>query len=417
MYSLLMLTKFYPYGTGEAFIENEIEVIAKHFNKIIIIACEVPSDETNVRTVPSNVIAFKVPSKDKKVQSVIDCIGGIGKIFKSNDELNFERTMNLTVMQKIFLGYFEKKSSRIFESIEKSGYIDGLINEKFVLYSYWLFVTARVGIKIKKLFPNNVVYSFCRAHRYDLYANHNLLNYLPYRKLFLKEFDNVYPCSNDGSEYLKKLYPQYANKVKTAYLGTHDKGLTLGSEDGIFRILSCSRLEDVKRVDRIVTALSILDNARLNIEWTHIGAGKNFNKINTLVAKKIKNIKVNLTGNMTNQDVLAYYGTHAVDLFVNVSSSEGLPVSIMEAMSFSIPIIATDVGGTSEIVSNGETGELLPSDFEDEQLAKLIRQMVENKDSEKYKIVRKRTREVWEEKFEAVRNYENLFKTLKVINR
>ena len=47
------------------------------------------------------------------------------------------------------------------------------------------------------------------------------------------------------------------------------------------------------------------------------------------------------------------------DLFVNMSLSEGIPVSIMEAISFGIPIIATNVGGNAEIV-NDETGVLIP---------------------------------------------------------
>ena len=41
-----------------------------------------------------------------------------------------------------------------------------------------------------------------------------------------------------------------------------------------------------------------------------------------------------------------------VDLFLTVSANEGIPVSIMEAQSFGIPVIATDVGGISEIVNN-----------------------------------------------------------------
>lgn len=42
-----------------------------------------------------------------------------------------------------------------------------------------------------------------------------------------------------------------------------------------------------------------------------------------------------------------------------MSLSEGIPVSIMEAISFGIPIIATNVGGNAEIV-NDETGVLIP---------------------------------------------------------
>lgn len=54
------------------------------------------------------------------------------------------------------------------------------------------------------------------------------------------------------------------------------------------------------------------------------------------------------------------YSEHPVDVFINLSTNEGVPVSIMEAISFDIPIVATDVGGTSEIVTD-ETGILVSS--------------------------------------------------------
>ena len=49
-----------------------------------------------------------------------------------------------------------------------------------------------------------------------------------------------------------------------------------------------------------------------------------------------------------------------MDMFINVSANEGVPVSIMEAISYDIPVVATNVGGTSEVVTP-ETGLLLSS--------------------------------------------------------
>ncbi len=44
------------------------------------------------------------------------------------------------------------------------------------------------------------------------------------------------------------------------------------------------------------------------------------------------------------------------DVFVHPSKSEGTPVSILEAMAMELPVVATDVGGISELVVDGETG-------------------------------------------------------------
>lgn len=45
---------------------------------------------------------------------------------------------------------------------------------------------------------------------------------------------------------------------------------------------------------------------------------------------------------------------------MNLSTSEGVPVSIMEVQSYGIPVIATNVGGTGEIIDK-DNGILLPS--------------------------------------------------------
>ena len=79
-------------------------------------------------------------------------------------------------------------------------------------------------------------------------------------------------------------------------------------------------------------------------------------------------------------------------------------MSIMEACSFGIPVIATDVGGTSEIVRGGETGYLLPADFAPEDLAKLLRRQF-LAEPEAHERLRSNCRRVWQETFSADVNF------------
>lgn len=58
-------------------------------------------------------------------------------------------------------------------------------------------------------------------------------------------------------------------------------------------------------------------------------------------------------------DMRSFY--RSIDVFALPSpSAEGLPITLLEAMSMGIPVVATDVGGTSELVENGRSGILVP---------------------------------------------------------
>lgn len=396
-----MLTKFYPFGNGEAFIENEIEFVSKKFDRVLLIACDIDKNITKSRKIPENVNVIRINAEGK-----LRDIAAIPSIVMKFSVLKEELSKCAGIKQKLFAQYFESKSTRIYKSIIKHLDIEELRQDEITIYSYWMFVTARVGIMLKNLLGNSVKHSFTRAHRYDLYAEHNGLSYLPMREHILSEYDRILPCSEHGSEYLKSRYKDYGEKINTAFLGTFDYGTGKVSEDGIFRVVSCSRMESVKRVERIVEVLKLLDSEKYKIEWTHIGGGSLYDKITAQASESLSYVKCVFKGDMSNADVMEYYKNVPADLFINVSSSEGLPVSIMEAMSFGIPVAATDVGGTSEIVNDGKNGYILSSDFKNEELAKIIELFInQNVD---YAKMRKEARDFWEERFMAIKNYNNL---------
>ena len=98
---------------------------------------------------------------------------------------------------------------------------------------------------------------------------------------------------------------------------------------------------------------------------------------------------------ISHDDVMNYYKEHHFDLFINMSTSEGVPVSIMEAMSFGIPILATDVGSTAEEVPE-QVGELLSPNPSIEEITTKIRLILSSKYS---------PREFWNKNYNADKNY------------
>lgn len=403
---LILIDKKFPYKSGESFLENEIDEISKFFDKILIYPIDASFKDKITRNIKSkNVEPIVINNKSLKFRRNLAIFNSFSNLFKVGN--------NLSLKQKIIDGYFMSVSKYQTKKIIKNlDSIEFKKDDKIVIYSYWLYTTAMIACNIKDYFAkkNIKVKVVSRAHRFDIYVENNRYKFLPRREELLSKLDTIYACSENGENYLKEKYFQFSKKIKTGYLGTYDHGIGKKSTDGIFRIVSCSRMIDIKRVDLIVKALELLENENLKLEWTHIGDGPEFDKIKQL-SKDIDWMKVNLLGYVKNTEVYDYYMKNPIDLFINVSSSEGLPVSIMEAISFGIPVIATNVGGTSEIVKNNVSGKVIDKNFKTEVLAEKIKEIIKMP-KEKYVNLRNDTRILWEDYFQAKLNYEKFAKSI-----
>jgi len=137
----------------------------------------------------------------------------------------------------------------------------------------------------------------------------------------------------------------------------------------------------------------------IDARWTHLGDGPQMDTLREEVAVHRVTDAVTLLGHVDNTQVMATQRDLKPSVFVNLSSSEGLPVSMMEVASLGIPIIATGVGGVGEIVSS-DNGHLLPAEFTDAQASDALVQLARLSEDE-YQQVCQASRQVWEAKFRA----------------
>ena len=91
--------------------------------------------------------------------------------------------------------------------------------------------------------------------------------------------------------------------------------------------------------------------------------------------KKMKRDNVLITGCLTRAETLNKLKN--ADIFVLTSNYEGFPITILEAMSFGLPVIASDVGGVSEIVDNS-VGYLIKRG-DKEGLKRALKGLIDNK--------------------------------------
>ena len=278
------------------------------------------------------------------------------------------------------------------------------IDGNALLYSYWGDKSALLLPIFKKKFGCCCI---SRFHGTDLYEE-ACGGYKPFRRWLFKTLDLAAPISGDGKRYLMERYGCDAPKrIEVHRLGVFDHGLNPQNENAAFQIVSCSNIVPVKRVSLLAEAIGQLG---FKVEWTHIGDGPLRAEVEKVIDGYPDHVMGTLLGAMPNSNVLEYYSTHHVDLFVNVSESEGVPVSIMEAFSFGIPVIATDVGGVAEIVDD-TVGRLLSADISALQLKEVITGIYNNNRL----ALREQARKRWEDRCDALRNYSGFCES--ILNR
>jgi len=144
--------------------------------------------------------------------------------------------------------------------------------------------------------------------------------------------------------------PEDANSVRDELL----RELKLDRES--FLIGLVARLEEVKGHRYFLEAAAQVARKHPKVHFVLVGDGQLRGQIEQQAASLGISNRLHLLGYRNDASRLAA----AFDLAVLSSLHEGLPNSVMEAMSAGVPVVATAVGGTKELVSDGETGYLVP---------------------------------------------------------
>ncbi|TVQ69012.1 MAG: glycosyltransferase, partial [Balneolaceae bacterium] len=271
------------------------------------------------------------------------------------------------------LGIARRIEKIILQTARQHRFKQGLI------YSYWMNQACMGGILAAKKLGWPVV---SRAHGGDLYLERHPKSYLPWHEWKAGHLDYLFPVSENGRNYLVQRYPEYKDKILVQYLGVKggEKRKNRAGGPDELHVASCSAIIPLKRVDRIFeTVLALYDRLKMEssgsfkkIRWTHFGDGPGFDALKEKIHRTNKpGLQITLMGRVEPEFVTDFYVREQVDLFLNYSTSEGIPVSIMEAASCGIPAAAPMTGGIPEIV-NQETGILFDFNDTPETVAGLI---------------------------------------------
>lgn len=127
------------------------------------------------------------------------------------------------------------------------------------------------------------------------------------------------------------------------------------------------RLEPQKRFDLLLDAFAALHRSDPRVRLVIAGDGSLRAALHEQRRRLNLEDRVILPGHVT--DVAALH--HAFDLFAQSSDYEGTPNAVLEAMAMETPVVATEAGGTAELVLAGEHGRIIPIGRVDALLAAL----------------------------------------------
>ena len=284
--------------------------------------------------------------------------------------------------------------------------------QPLLIYTYWRGGQTVAALRHAAEHADHAVVS--RVHRYELYDDAFARPFQPWITVY-RQLRLVIPIAQHGVDYLRQQGVAEA-QLRLSRLGVSAQPMRASaSSDGVVRLVSCSSISHVKRLPftaQVIKAFALACPGR-HIRWTHFGDGPERPQLEAVLHTVPANLQVDLCGHVDNAEVLRHYATQPVDLFVLLSSSEGLPVSIQEALSMGIPVLATDVGGVSEAVDlNGDNGGLLSPQDGADLAARRLRALLVNATAQQRAQRREAAWNRWAERFDAAQNHATLAQTL-----
>jgi len=239
-----------------------------------------------------------------------------------------------------------------------------------------------------------------------------LINDLTVGKETLKEADKIIAVSNATKNYVVSLGAKASN-VEVLHNGVDLKRFRpmpkvkeemrrkLGIPQDAIVVLTVRRLVYKNGVDTLIDSANIAVKKNPKIVFLVVGKGPDMGSVQMQIEQLGIEQNLRLTGFVPDQDLHLYYNT--ADLFALPSKSgEGLPLVALEAMSCGLPVIATNVGGISEIMED-DYGRLVPPN-NPEALAKAILEFAETD----FSLLKNELRAIVEEKYGWDKNVERL---------
>lgn len=245
-------------------------------------------------------------------------------------------------------------------------------------------------------------------HAHDIYTEKAMLQTKLEDAVFIaaiSEFNRNYLINLYGSKLGEKISVIHCGVIPEDYIE-----IKSANSFDILKIVSTGSLQPYKGQKFLIDACRLLKERGIPFHCQIIGGGELFSSLSNQISSLGLENSVELLGSRTQSEVsnlLANANCYVQPSIITMSGKmEGIPVSIMEAMVCSIPVIATSISGIPELVQHKITGLLVPPEDANE-LVNALEWIRENPDE---------TRRIVQNGRDLIINQFNLHKNVKQLS-
>ncbi len=225
------------------------------------------------------------------------------------------------------------------------------------LHAHWASYSATMALAVHWLF--DMPFSFT-AHAYDIYLVPRLLG------VKVREAEFTVTCARVNAEFLAALAgPAAARRVIVNYHGVSRERFTpiVAQPHDLPSVVTCGRLEPYKGHHILLRACAALARP---VRCIVVGEGPQRRRLEQLAARLGISERVEFTGPVPQSRLAAIYAR--ADLFVLASviieasgKRDVIPNVLVEAMAMQLPVVATNISGIGELITDGVSGRLVPA--------------------------------------------------------
>ena len=212
-------------------------------------------------------------------------------------------------------------------------------------------------------------------HAYDIFYKNKWFPALS------QNAERICSISKYNVEYIIKKYHTDLTKIQLSYLGVIQPDIFEKQSNKKLNFGFLSWFTEKKGLYYLIDAIAVSEKIYSNATFTLAGDGPEKQKIEKLVSERALNHCVTFTGTLNDTAKEEFY--KSIDVFVLPSITlqndmDGIPVVLMEAVSYGIPLISTNISGIPEICKDKYNGILI-NEKDSEELSNALLFFIDNR--------------------------------------